>query len=308
MTTDPNEGPVWPSENPSDRPTPSSEPVYPPSAANEPPPPPEQASPEPPGTYAPPPPPPPVYGGTPQGYPPPPPAPGYAAPGYGAQAVTQVPVPAGINGLWQKFINVTTKPGAQSFTNELPTANWSDIWIALLGLGVVTALAGLINGLIFRAATGAANNPFLSGLPPDQQRVFGDMLRNTGTGFGSLFSIIWVPIAFFIGMGIWFVSAKIFGGTGSFLNQAYAFMLYTVPIQGAAAILGIVPILGGLAGFALTIYGFVLAVFAMMASQRLSGGRAAAAVFLPAIIVALLFCALFFVIIAAIVGAANAGR
>ena len=49
MTTDPNEGPVWPSENPSDRPTPSSEPVYPPSAANEPPPPPEQASPEPPG-------------------------------------------------------------------------------------------------------------------------------------------------------------------------------------------------------------------------------------------------------------------
>ncbi len=76
MTTDPNEGPVWPSENPSDRPTPSSEPVYPPSAANEPPPPPEQASPEPPGTYPPPPPPPPAYGGAPQGYPPPPPAAG----------------------------------------------------------------------------------------------------------------------------------------------------------------------------------------------------------------------------------------
>jgi hypothetical protein len=145
-------------------------------------------------------------------------------------------------------------------------------------------------------------------LPPEQQRVFGDLLRNTGTGFGSLGYIIWIPIAFFIGMGIWFVSAKIFGGTGSFLDQSYAFMLYSVPIEGAAAILGIVPFLGGLAGFALTIYGFVLSIFAMMASQRLSGGRAVLAVFLPAIIVALLFCALFFVVIAAIVGAANAGR
>jgi hypothetical protein len=224
------------------------------------------------------------------------------------QAVTQAPVPAGINGLWQKFINVTTKPGAQSFANELPTANWSDIWIALIGLGVVTALAGLINGLIFRAAASAANNPFLSGLPPDQQRVFGDLLRNTGSGFASLGNIIWVPIAFFIGMGILFVSAKIFGGTGSFLEQAYAFMLYTVPIQGLSAILGIIPFLGGLASFALSIYGIVLAVFAMMASQRLPGGRAVFAVLLPAIVVALLLCAFLFIIVAAIAAAVNAGR
>jgi len=307
MTNDPNEGPVWPSENPSDRPTSPSEPVFPPSAANEPPPPPEHAAPEMPGTYPPPPPPPPAYGGTPQGYPPPP-QPGYAAPGYGAQAVAQPPVPAGLNGLWQKFINVTTKPGAQSFANELPTANWSDIWLALIGLGVITALAGLINGLLFRAAANAANNPFLSGLPPDQQRVFGDLLRNTGTGFGSLGYIIWVPIAFFIGTGILFVSAKIFGGTGSFLEQAYAFMLYSVPIQGAAAILGIIPVLGGLLGGLLSIYGIVLAVFAMMASQRLSGGRAAAAVFLPAIIVALLACVLFVIAFAAIVAVLNGTR
>jgi hypothetical protein len=222
--------------------------------------------------------------------------------------VTQAPVPAGVNGLWQKFINVTTKPGAQSFGNELPTANWSDIWIALIGLGVVSALAGLINGLIFRAASSAANNPFLSGLPPDQQRVFGDLLRNTGSGFASLGNIIWVPIAFFIGMGILFVSAKIFGGTGSFLEQAYTFMLYTVPIQGLAAILGIIPFLGGLASFALSIYGIVLAVFAMMASQRLPGGRAVAAVLLPAVIVALLACAFIFIIVAAIAAAVNSGR
>lgn len=306
MTTDPNEGPVWPSENPSDRPMPSSEPVYPPSAANEPPPPPEQASPEPPGTYPPPPPPPPAYGGAPQGYPPPPP--GYAAPGYGAQAVTQAPVPAGINGLWQKFINVTTKPGAQSFTNELPTANWSDIWLALIGLGVLSGITALIRSFYVRAAF-AAGNPFLSGLPSDQQQALDRIFSNTGAGIGSLIGpIIGVPLGFFIGMGILFVSAKIFGGAGSFLGQAYSFMLFYVPINGLAAILGLIPFLGGLAGFALWIYSIVLAVFAMMASQRLPGGRAVAAVLLPAAIVLLLACAFIFIIAAVLVGVANAGR
>jgi Yip1-like protein len=311
MTTDPNEGPVWPSENPSDRPTPSSEPssepVYPPSAANEPPPPPEQAAPEPPGTYPPPPPPPPAYGGAPQGYPPPPP-PGYAAPGYGAQAVTQAPVPAGLNGLWQKFINVTTKPGAQSFANELPTANWSDIWLAIIGLGVLTGITGFITSFYTRTLF-TANNPFFSGMPPDQQHALNSIFSNAGPSFGSLIGpIIGVPLGFFIGMGILFVSAKIFGGAGSFLEQAYSFMLFYVPINGLGAILGLVPILGGFAGFLLWIYSIVLAVFAMMASQRLPGGRAVAAVLLPAIVVALLVCAFLFIAIAAIAALINGTR
>jgi hypothetical protein len=307
VTSDPNEGPVWPSETPSDQPAGTPEPVFPPSAANEPPPPPEQAAPEMPGTY-PPPPPPPAYGDTPQGYLPPTPAPGYAAQGYGAQVAVQPPVPAGINGLWQKFINVTTKPGAQSFANELPTANWSDIWIALIGLGVLSGIAGFIRSLYTRAAL-AADFPFFSGMSPDQQQALNRIFSNTGTGVGTLFgSIIGVPLGFFIGMGILFVSAKIFGGAGSFLQQAYSFMLFYVPINGLGAILGLVPILGGFASFLLWIYSIVLSVFAMMASQRLSGGRAAAAVFLPAIIVLLLLCALTFIIIAIIAGAVNAGR
>ena len=302
MTNDPNEGPVWPSENPSDRPAQPSEPVYPPSAANEPPPPPEHAAPDTPGAY----PPPPAYGGTPQGYPPPP-QPAYAAPGYGAQVVAQPPVPAGINGLWQKFINVTTKPGAQSFTNELPTANWSDIWIALLGLGVIIAVTGFIRSLYVQAAL-AAGNPMFNGLSPQQQQALDRIFSNTGSGAGNFGAIIWVPLGFFIGMGILFVSAKIFGGAGSFLQQAYSFMLFYVPINGLGAILGLIPVLGGFASFLLWIYSIVLAVFAMMASQRLSGGRAVAAVLLPAVIVALLVCALLTVIIIALASGINGTR
>ena len=305
MSEDPNEGPVWPSETPSDRPPSSPEPVFPPSAASEPPPPPEPAPAQPPGMYPPPPPPPPAYGAGPQGYPPPPP--GYAAAGYGAQAVAQPPVPAGLNGLWQKFINVTTKPGAQSFTNELPTANWTDIWVALIGLGVITAITGFITSLYTKAAV-AANFPFFSGLSPDQQQALNRILSNTGNGAGNFGAIIGVPIAFFILVGILFVAAKIFGGTGSFLQQAYAFMLYYVPINGLAAILGLVPFVGGILGFLLWIYSIVLAVFAMMASQRLDGGRATAAVLLPFILLALLACAFLFIIIAVFAAALNGAR
>jgi hypothetical protein len=201
---------------------------------------------------------------------------------------------------------VTTKPGAQSFANELPTANWSDIWIALIGLGVITALTGFITSFYSGAAFGP-NSPFFNGLPDDQRRALEQIVSSTASGASNLGAIIWVPIGFFIGMGILFVSAKIFGGAGSFLEQAYAFMLFYVPINGLGAVLGLIPILGGFAGFLLWIYSIVLAVFAMMASQRLPGGRAVAAVLLPAAIVALLICGLLFIIIAAIAAAVNAG-
>ena len=130
--------------------------------------------------------------------------------------------------------------------------------------------------------------PFLSGLPTDQQQALDRIFSNTGAGVGSLIGANhlgadWGSLS---GMGILFVSAKIFGGAGSFLEQAYSFMLFYVPINGLGAILGLIPFLGGLAGFALWIYSIVLAVFAMMASQRLPGGRAVAAVLLPAAIVA----------------------
>jgi hypothetical protein len=258
-----------------------------------------------PGTYLPPPPPP--YGAAPQGYAPP--QPGYAAAGYGAQIAAQpAPVPAGINGIWQKFINVTTKPGAQSFANELPTANWSDIWLALIGLGMIEAITGFISSFYTRVAFQAANAPVFSGLPSDQQQALDRILSSTGSGAGAFGAIIWVPLGFFIGMGILFVSAKIFGGAGTFLQQAYAFMLYYVPINGLGAVLGLVPILGGFAGFLLWIYSIVLAVFAMMASQRLSGGRAVAAVLLPAAIVALLICGLLTVFIVALASLINGAR
>ena len=84
-----------------------------------------------------------------------------------------------------------------------------------------------------------------------------------------------MPVAFFIGVAILFVVAKIFGGTNTFLEQSYAMALFYVPIQAVVAILGLVPFFGGLAAFVLGIYEIVLAVFAISFSPPANGSRLA---------------------------------
>ncbi|HEV8193802.1 MAG TPA: hypothetical protein VGP82_20305, partial [Ktedonobacterales bacterium] len=149
MTTDPNEtprDPQYPSETPQNPETPQMPPTpqtpqAPPQYGSGPYIPQEPANPSGDGPYGAPPPPSGVYGT-------PPPAGPYGAPPAGAYAVPLgPPVPAGMGNIWQKWINVTTKPSVASFARELPTANWSDIWLSLIGLGILSAITGAIAAL-----------------------------------------------------------------------------------------------------------------------------------------------------------------
>jgi Yip1 domain len=229
-----------------------------------------------------------------QGYYPPPPGyppqGGYGGPGMGGGYGAPAPAPAGINGLFQKWTNVTTRPGAASFANELPTANWSDVWISIIGLGVLTSITGFIGRLLYRSAFSLAG---VSGLTADQQRLFSRMANQPPAG--AFANIIGVPLGFFIGVGILFLVAKMFGGTGTFLRQAYAFALFVVPIDGVSAVVGLVPVLGWLVSFALFIYGIVLAVFAISASQRLDTGKSVAVLLIPLFVGIFLACVLLIV-------------
>ena len=195
--------------------------------------------------------------------------------------------------IWQKWVNVTTRPGVASFAQELPTANWRDIWLSLIGLAILSAITGAIAALY---TSQTLTLPRADGTTTTVHIPAG----------ASWFTIITVPLAFFVGVAILFVIAKIFGGTGTFLEQSYAMALYYVPIQGVIALLGLLPILGGLAAFVLGIYEIVLSVFAITASQRLTIGRSVAVVLLPAVILFLLVCGLI-VFVAAIVAAALNG-
>jgi Yip1 domain len=225
---------------------------------------------------------------------------GPGGPGYPPSpgAPPQAPAPAGLSGLFRKWLHVTTKPGVASFTAELPTANWADISLSILGLAVLSALAGFIGAL--GARTTAVST--INGLTPDQQRAVNQIVQQFShpQPAAAFLDIVIVPFAFYVGVGILLGCAKLLGGTGTYVQQAYAFSLYLVPVQGLAVILGLVPGVGGFLSGVLGLYGLVLAVLATAASQRLSIGRSVVALVLFAIaglvvvvVYAVVFAAIF---------------
>lgn len=199
-----------------------------------------------------------------------------------------MPAPSDINGLIHKWINVTTKPGVATFANELPTANWRDVWISVIALAVLTVITGALGALYMPATLGVPGLNLMA-LP-------------AAANWGNLIA---VPLGFFFVVGILFVIARLFGGTGTFLEQAYATALYYVPLEGAAAVIGLIPGIGGFVGFLLGIYGIVLAVFSVAASQRLSVGKSVAVVLLPAAVLLVLGFILAFIIATIFVAALN---
>ena len=214
--------------------------------------------------------------------------------GYGSVPPQQAPRSIGqaIQELPNQYIRVLTKPSAQSFAEEMGKADWGMVWIQLL----IWALIGTILGLI-RAAIGLAGLSFVS------NNTFNPAAITALTVSGSTFSFISVPVFFFILVGIQYLLAKAFQGQGNFLTQSYTTLLFEVPINIVSYLLAFIPILGGIAGFALSIYGIVLNVFAIMAVHRLSGGKAVGVVLIPIAVLILLAFLCIFAIAAIIIAA-----
>jgi len=215
-------------------------------------------------------------------------APPYQQSGYGYTPPQQAPRPLGqaIQELPNQYIKILTKPSAQSFAEEMGKADWSMVWVQLLILAIIGTIFGLIGGAI-----GQAVNPFAStsGVNPSTFLAF--------TAGGSVFSIIAVPLGFFIIVGVQYLLAKAYQGQGTFLTQSYTRLLFDTPLGILRYVLGIIPILGGLIGLALSIYGIVLNVYSIMAVHRLSGGRATLVVLIPIIVLyGLLFLCIFAVV------------
>ena len=214
--------------------------------------------------------------------------------GYGYAPPQQAPRSIGqaIQELPNQYIRVLTKPSAQTFAEEMGKADWGMVWIQLL----IWALVGTILGLI-RGAIGLAGSSFVT------NNTFNPASIAALTVSGSTFSFIAVPVSFFIVVGIQYLLAKAFRGEGNFLTQGYTYLLFEVPISIVSYLLGFIPILGGIAGFALAIYGIVLNVFAIMAVHRLSGGKAVGVVLIPIAVLILLVFLCAFVIAAILIAA-----
>ncbi len=214
--------------------------------------------------------------------------------GYGYAPPQQAPRSIGqaIQELPSQYIRVLTKPSPQTFAEEMGKADWAMVWIQIL----IVAILGTILGLI-RGAIGLAGSSFVT------NNNFNPASIAALTVSGSTFSFIAVPISFFIVVGIQYLLAKAFRGEGNFLTQGYTYLLFDVPITIVSYLLGFIPILGGIAGFALFIYGIVLNVFSIMAVHRLSGGKAAGVVLIPIAVIFLLIFLCAFVIAAILIAA-----
>ena len=113
-----------------------------------------------------------------------------------------------------------------------------------------------------------------------------------------------MPIGFLIGSGIYFLIAKLFGGTGSFEEQTYLLATFQAPIGIVSSVISIIPILGGCVSFLLFIYQLVLTYFAIRVVHRLGGGQAAVVAVAPVLIVLLCVICVSIVGVMIIAGAA----
>lgn len=220
--------------------------------------------------------------------------PGYGAPpsGYGAPGFQQpvamgyAPVAApqswgqALQALPGQYIKILTKPGAASFAEEQVKATWGMIWTQLIIIGLI----GTIFGLISAAIGAAVVSSVLGGSAGAVYGTVGALFA----GSDSVYAIVSVIISFFIIVGIQYLLAKGFGGNGTFVQQGYDYLLVTTPIAVVSYVLNLIPVLGGIASFALLIYGLVLNVFGIMASHRLSGGKATWVVLIPILALILL--------------------
>jgi len=210
-------------------------------------------------------------------------------------------VPAGDSemSLVDTWMAAFTKPNEGTFARIAAQSRASIttafIWVFVASL--FTSFASLIAQAVVGAGQLGSLRQFL---PPEFARELpvggtpsiGFVTVICGTPFGALFAVI----GFAIGVALIQWIAKLFGGTGSFEKLAYSFSTITVPysvVAGVLTLVGMIPIIGiltGLISFALIIYVIVLEVLAVKAVNGLDTGKAAGAVLLPGLVIALLLC------------------
>ncbi len=183
-----------------------------------------------------------------------------------------------LRGLPQMYWRVLTHPAPATFVVESQWASWRVIWIQLATWGILSGVLGFFARLMQPIPTIGFDHGVL--------RVGSQVTYpvNPATALGNIF---WVPLGFLFVMGIIYLLAHALGGQGSYMVQVYVSLLFAVPLGLAGTVLGVVPFTG-LVTFALSIYGIVLQVQAVMGVHRLNGGAASLAIFLPIVLLIVL--------------------
>jgi len=215
-----------------------------------------------------------------------------------------VPPSQGAFPVWTK---VFTKPSEATFleitSHPEAKARAAYIWVFIVG-----TLSGLINSLTqFTMALVGLRQvaPDLGQLPGASTTIgIGGLLAAVcGAPIAGLFSVI----GFAIGVAIVQATAKFFGGQGTFDKLAYAFGAIAVPFSLISALmvpLNAIPFLAFCTLpvlLLLGLYVLFLEVTAIKAVHQCGWGEAAAALFLPAILIVML-CGVAFLALMRVAG------
>jgi hypothetical protein len=214
------------------------------------------------------------------------------------------PAPQGAFPVWTK---VFTKPNERTFveitSHPEAKARAAYIWVFLVG-----TLSGLINSLMQFIGTLVGLQqvaPDLGQLPGAPAALgFGGLLAAIcGAPIAGLFSVI----GFALGVAIVQATARFFGGQGSFDKLAYAFGAIAVPFSLISALmvpLNVIPFVAFCTLpvlLALGLYVLFLEVTAIKAVHQCGWGEAAAALFLPAVLIVML-CGVAFLALMRVAG------
>ena len=211
--------------------------------------------------------------------------------------------------MFQKMLNasraVLLHPSVATFEeHERNDLSWALIYTLIAA--IVAAVLRTVGSVFQQAA--------LAQQMADLERQLGDspllpLMRSAVGGGGLFFTLIFTLLAtiigFFISVGIIYLLGRAFGGTGAFGEMAYDISLYSAPLVVLIALLGIIPVLGGLAALVLGIYQISLNWLSIQAGMNLPGSKALWVILIPILVVVILCCAVFGLALLTLIGVSN---
>jgi hypothetical protein len=201
--------------------------------------------------------------------------------------------------MFQTWLDVLSKPEESTFREQHEKA---DLGTAFIWIGVATVVATVLQvfSAVMFSLIGFGNNQMMqqmlqnADLPPEVAAQFaatgdsGVLAVATMACFGTL---IGVPLGFLFSTGIYFLVAKLLGGTGSFEAQTYLLAAIVAPMTIITSFLGFIPFLGGCLSFVLVIYQLVLFYFAIKVAHNFDSTKTVMVILIPVIVVFLCICA-----------------
>jgi hypothetical protein len=178
------------------------------------------------------------------------------------------------------------------FAREAPRGGGRNTFLSVLVLAGVTAIFSALSALI-----GGGLSAVLT--PVEGQGAA--LMQGAGVVQAALTSfcggILSSIIGFYLGNGIFYVLARIFGGQGDFTTQTYLVSLFQVPLGMILSVLSVIsaipfagPCIAGLISLLASIYSLVLMVRALKVAHHMPTKRVVAVILVPVVLLLVIPC------------------